>query len=1353
MNKRFIRVAVFCALTATAAPVFVGCSDDYDADIAGLQDQINKINGVVGITGDDMAAAIDQVVAQMQTRIEELSAAVDGKVDVSELTAQVNTLNELIDQKADPSAIQAESEKLAGLIEQANKAAADANAADRQALEQQISSLEEKQNAAQESLNNALAGKVETSVLQSEAARLEALIAQAKEIAENAATPDQVSSQISALQGDIEAELAGKATTTALENLRTELSEIINGKITPAEVDQKVSAASEALEKAIDEAVAAIGEDLAAVDDALGNKVEASVFNLRMSQLEDELTALINAKADAEEINTKLAAIETQLAGKATPADLDALETALREAISSSIAASSESDAAATDAKIAAEIKKLNESLSTSIGAKVDTTTLATVQKELAALIEKKADASLIGGQIEALQKDLETVKSGKADQAVVNALTADVNANTKGLESAMNRLDALEELADQYGTAIKDLQDATADLQKLRDRISALENTELDLYTYAQFKALADRVGALEGKWGTPTDWSENVDDSLNKHYLAIEEISDKIDAFFNEQAGATAKEIYSRIGALELWKTQTVDNALQKLGKLDVSGLTDDQVADIAQMLTDISDLQSDLQTVSETLLNAETGEANFYNKEEIDTKFTNLETKIVNLFNTTLGDMIQSIVYVPFGNDKENASQYSSWGGLNFQSLILTAVSKTEPVAQTGATKIAFRVSPAAAAARIADEYEISLDGKQVKSANLPIEVTFGEPTVDVETGVITYPVKGNNLSMLENGASSMWVLCAKLQAKEPAVDGAKKADKFTEITSDYFTVGTSQLRVSDVHFVPANGVKDKDKIAYKASEGDIPAELNYGYKVEGAKFTGGGNNDLVATFGDLFEVTYEVSNETDFEISADGVLKAKENVASSVGKKGKVTATIFYKGNGTEVGDCPYKEVTICKTTYEFGNVVGSEWSLLNDFTPTNAEVPGGDCWWNGVREFTLKEAHIKEIIDRTDLTSDNFEALANSDGTIIKDKAGTEVGKIYKNADGDVTVRYYQNCFLTEAQTVELVLEPGYATEIHIFVKLPKMSLPVAPGDLTKVLGYWSGETANFNLHPIVDPTSGLISGLDCVADLTKFFTNYEDLVEIMDQSNSTIVWEWNDGSNSNEDGKDFFKEHASLDGRVHNLRQLKPEVIVTNDYDANEVTKEASFNIKAHFTALDGQDVSLSGDTPYNFTVTGVSSTWNKPTTPDLVFADFGQTLDLAKGCSWSIRTNVGEGLVWKDGKEYFGVKGKDEDKAATLTTTFGYGKLFGFEAPTFEIEKITVDGTDVSAEEYGNYVNPITEDYKLSISEEGKQRITPNTKVVITVRVKAYSRFEKGPISGTDYTFTVTAKGLNVTE
>ena len=112
MNKRFIRVAVFCALTATAAPVFVGCSDDYDADIAGLQDQINKINGVVGITGDDMAAAIDEVVEQLQTKIDSLGGIVGDKVNVDELTASVNNLNQLIDQKADASQIQAEADRL-----------------------------------------------------------------------------------------------------------------------------------------------------------------------------------------------------------------------------------------------------------------------------------------------------------------------------------------------------------------------------------------------------------------------------------------------------------------------------------------------------------------------------------------------------------------------------------------------------------------------------------------------------------------------------------------------------------------------------------------------------------------------------------------------------------------------------------------------------------------------------------------------------------------------------------------------------------------------------------------------------------------------------------------------------------------------------------------------------------------------------------------------------------------------------------------------------------------------------------------------------------------------------------------
>ena len=315
MNKRFIRVAVFCALTATAAPVFVGCSDDYDADIANLQDQINKINGVIGVSGDDMAAAIDQVVEQMQTRIDELSATLEGKVNVDELTASVDNLKGLIDQKADPSAIEAEATRLEGLIDEANKAAADASEEVRQNLEQQISELEQKQDEAQLALNEALNGKVSQDVLDKEAARLEELINDAKQIASGAVTPAQLDEKINTVMGEIEAAVEGKVTTAELEALRTSL----NDAITAATNDMATNAAVQEKLDALD----------AELTEAIGKKMDISTFN----SLKNQLTTAIGAKADTAFVNQEIrdlnAELENVKAGYATTAITDQLRADL----------------------------------------------------------------------------------------------------------------------------------------------------------------------------------------------------------------------------------------------------------------------------------------------------------------------------------------------------------------------------------------------------------------------------------------------------------------------------------------------------------------------------------------------------------------------------------------------------------------------------------------------------------------------------------------------------------------------------------------------------------------------------------------------------------------------------------------------------------------------------------------------------------------------------------------------------------------------------------------------------------------------------------------------------------------
>lgn len=93
MKKNFIRVAVFCALTATAAPVFVGCSD-YDDDINRLQGEIDQINGVIGVSGEEMAAAIQTAIDGLR---DELNTAMAGKADAQAVQQLQTTVGQLVD--------------------------------------------------------------------------------------------------------------------------------------------------------------------------------------------------------------------------------------------------------------------------------------------------------------------------------------------------------------------------------------------------------------------------------------------------------------------------------------------------------------------------------------------------------------------------------------------------------------------------------------------------------------------------------------------------------------------------------------------------------------------------------------------------------------------------------------------------------------------------------------------------------------------------------------------------------------------------------------------------------------------------------------------------------------------------------------------------------------------------------------------------------------------------------------------------------------------------------------------------------------------------------------------------------
>ena len=409
---------ICCALTATAAPVFVGCSDDYDADIAGLQDQINKINGVVGITGDDMAAAIDEVVEQLQTKIDSLGGIVSDKVNVDELTASVNNLNQLIDQKADASQIQAEADRLQGLIDAANEAAAGANEELSQKLEQQISDLEKKQEEAQQKLNDALNGKVDPATLQAEAARLEGLIDEAKKIAEGAVTSAQLDEKISAVEGEIESlesKLNSAATSegvaSQIEAAKQELQLLIDAKADPATIDEKIAAYNETLQATLD------GKASATLVAGLRGEVTnltGSVKDLQneLKRIDDLETSLGTALSDLSSVKSDLSDLKSRIEAL-EGADLNLSEYAEFSALVDRVQAVEDKWGKLSSTDIEnnkSAIEDINDKLDAFFADKADATA-KDIYDKLKALEEWKADVvdEIASISSKANQSDLQT--------------------------------------------------------------------------------------------------------------------------------------------------------------------------------------------------------------------------------------------------------------------------------------------------------------------------------------------------------------------------------------------------------------------------------------------------------------------------------------------------------------------------------------------------------------------------------------------------------------------------------------------------------------------------------------------------------------------------------------------------------------------------------------------------------------------------------------------------------------------------------------------------------------------------------------------------------------------------------
>lgn len=95
MKKNFVRVMLFGALTLTVSTVVTSCKD-YDDDIKGLQEQVDKITSTSPVSTEDMKSAVEKAKQDLQTQLNDLSALVENPDGEKTLKEKIAALEQAL---------------------------------------------------------------------------------------------------------------------------------------------------------------------------------------------------------------------------------------------------------------------------------------------------------------------------------------------------------------------------------------------------------------------------------------------------------------------------------------------------------------------------------------------------------------------------------------------------------------------------------------------------------------------------------------------------------------------------------------------------------------------------------------------------------------------------------------------------------------------------------------------------------------------------------------------------------------------------------------------------------------------------------------------------------------------------------------------------------------------------------------------------------------------------------------------------------------------------------------------------------------------------------------------------------
>ena len=614
--------------------------------------------------------------------------------------------------------------------------------------------------------------------------------------------------------------------------------------------------------KDYDDEIAGLQEQV----DALKGKTTVSPEEMQtavsdaISALETKLNQAIAGKADAAEVTELISTV-----------------AALQELVNSNDAANKE-EIEALKAKI--------ETLSAAVNAIPGdlNTTLEDLKKHKT---EVEAAIAEINAQLEENGTVSEEMK------AKLEKLTAD-------LAEANNNIANVEALAKNNAEAIVSIQAAISDLETLRANITSLQNLKADKdYVDAQIEAIKELI---------PTDYltAEGVSaaiESALENYVSLDFMA----------AYSTTVEMQTYVGTEIAAALATVDSKIAAAftangyNKTDfeavVAHMTSVNTALTNNQFTDIDDLINTVKNIKDTYATSQSvndlteivgdensglvKDVNALNDWIINAKkqFERLDDEIGAL-RQAIGDiqsMVKSIVFVPDYEDGKVLFQ-----NIQFKDENDNWITKYNDNSKT----LTFRVSPATAAATLAERYDIRLyDDLEVKSRsdNSNFEIV-GDIIADKDNiGLITVKLKS-----VTDKASRAIAL---------ALEPKSFYNQYDNITSDYIVAKTSTVKIEDVQYdyepdydatILYNGDNEEEKQAVY-SNGIWKVKL-----YDDTDYQDMSNYPLIKSTD--FDLSYSL-NGTDknlFSINNNGIVTLKNNIISNVGKNVEVYSNVKLDG---------------------------------------------------------------------------------------------------------------------------------------------------------------------------------------------------------------------------------------------------------------------------------------------------------------------------------------------------------------------------------------------------------------------------------------------------------------------